>query len=167
MDVPPPRDGNPSDRTYHRRHEREAAREAGSIPRRLLVAVAFTVVAAYTFVRWKPFRIEVSGPSMRPALEPGEWALAAPAYTFRRGDVVVVEHPERAGFEMVKRVVAVPGERRPDGGVLDADEYWVEGDSPTTSTDSRSFGPVGRERLKARVRLVFWPLERRRLVRRA
>jgi type IV secretory pathway protease TraF len=77
---------------------------------------------------------------------------------------VVVEHPTRPGFEMVKRVVAVPGDPAPDGRVLGADEFWVEGDSPGESTDSRHFGPVRREHVKAAVRAVYWPIERRRLV---
>jgi signal peptidase I len=130
-----------------------------------VAAVAFTAVAAYAFVRWRPFRVEISGGSMRPALEPGEWALATPASSFRRGDVVVVEHPEREGFEMVKRVVAVPGDRAPNGGVLGEGYFWVQGDSADASTDSRSFGAVRREHLRARVRIVYWPLERRRVVR--
>jgi signal peptidase I len=167
MDVPPPRDGDPSDRTYHRgRDRRKVARSVQRSGRRsLVVAVAFTAVAAYTFVRWRPYRVEISGGSMRPALAPGEWALATQASRVRRGDVVVVEHPERESFEMVKRVIGVPGDRAPNGGVLGEGEFWVQGDSPNASTDSRSFGSVRQEHLKARVRLVYWPLERRRLIR--
>jgi hypothetical protein len=78
--------------------------------------------------------------------------------------VVVVEHPDRPGYEMVKRVVAVPGDLAPDGRVLDADAFWVEGDSPDASTDSRTFGPVPRSKLGGRVRLVYWPPDRRRFV---
>jgi hypothetical protein len=133
----------------------------------LLFGIAFTAITAYTFVRWRPFRVEISGDSMRPALEPGEWALAVPTSRFGRGDVVVVEHPSRDGFEMVKRVVAVPGDAAPGGGALSLNEFWIEGDSPDASTDSRAFGPVRSEHLKARVRLVYWPLERRRIVRRS
>lgn len=125
---------------------------------------AFTVAAAWVFLRWKPFRVEIRGPSMRPGLEPGDWALAVPSPRVRRGSVVVVEHPTRPGFEMVKRVVAIPGDLAPDGRVLDRDRFWVEGDAPEESTDSRHFGPVHREHVKAAVRLVYWPLERRRLV---
>lgn len=121
-------------------------------------------VAAYAFLRWKPFRVEVSGPSMRPQLEPGDWAVAFAVSRFRRGDVVVVEHPRRPGMEMVKRVVAVPGDVAPDGRVLDHDEFWVEGDSAEGSTDSRQFGPVRRGHLRAQVRLVYWPPERRSLL---
>jgi hypothetical protein len=78
--------------------------------------------------------------------------------------VVVVEHPERAGYEIVKRIVGVPGDEIA-GRVLDEDEYWVEGDFPKRSTDSRQFGPVSRDLLKAKAVLVYWPLERRRAVR--
>jgi signal peptidase I len=128
----------------------------------LFAAVAFAGAAAYAFLRWRPFRVEISGPSMQPRLRSGDWALAVPTSRFRRGHVVVVEHPGRAGFEMVKRVVAVPGDVTPDGRMLDADEFWVEGDAPGVSTDSRHFGPVRRDHLKARVRMVYWPFERRR-----
>ena len=99
---------------------------------------------------------------MLPRLSPGDWALAVAASRYRRGDVVVVEHPARPDLEMVKRIAGLPGDLAPGGRVLGPDEFWVEGDRPEASTDSRSFGPVRREHLKARVRLVYWPLERRR-----
>lgn len=100
---------------------------------------------------------------MAPTLIPGDWCLVVSPRGFRRGDVVVVEHPGRPGYEMVKRLVALAGdtvgERR-----LGPDEYWVEGDHPASSTDSRHFGPVTREELKAKVVLVYWPASRRRRV---
>ncbi len=126
----------------------------------LVVAVG----VAYSFLRWKPARVEISGPSMAPTLLPGDWALAVAPGRLRRGVVVVVEHPERPGFEMVKRVVRLPDELTPDGRILGEDEYWVEGDNPQESTDSRHFGPVDRDRVKATVRLVYWPPERRRVI---
>jgi type IV secretory pathway protease TraF len=96
---------------------------------------------------------------MRPTLEPGDWALAVRVRSVRRGHVVVVEHPERPGFELVKRVVHVAGDVAPDGRLL-TDEFWIEGDEPGGSTDSRRFGPVPIERVRARVRWVWWPPER-------
>ncbi len=101
---------------------------------------------------------------MSPVLEPGDWALAARPTRVRRDGVVVLEHPGRPGFEIVKRVVAVPGDVAPDGRVLGADEYWVQGDALDESTDSRAFGPVGRSSLRGAVRLVYGPPGRRRLV---
>ena len=102
---------------------------------------------------------------MSPALAAGDWALTVPARRLRIGDVVVVEHPRKHGFEMVKRIVARPGDLAPDGRSLGAGMWWVQGDNEAESTDSRHFGPVDRGRIVARVRLVYWPAERRRIVR--
>jgi nickel-type superoxide dismutase maturation protease len=128
----------------------------------VLAGIGFMVAAAYAILRWKPFRVEVRGSSMLPSLSPGDWALAVAATRYRRGDVVVVRDPGRPGLEMVKRLVGLPGDLGPGGEVLGPDEFWVEGDHPEASTDSRSFGPVRREHLMARVRLVYWPFQRRR-----
>ena len=98
---------------------------------------------------------------MAPTLAPDDWALVVVPKRFALGDVVVVEHPGRPGFEMVKRIAAVPGARVGDR-TLAEDEFWVEGDMGAASTDSRQFGPVSGEALKAKVLLVYWPRERRR-----
>ena len=101
---------------------------------------------------------------MAPELLAGDWGLAVTPGRVRRGDVVVVEHPTRPGFEMVKRVIAVPDDLAPDGRILEVGEWWVEGDNPAESTDSRHFGPVALDAIKARLRLIYWPPSRRRLV---
>lgn len=101
---------------------------------------------------------------MGSTLLPSDWALAVAPRKLRRGHVVVIEHPERPGLEMVKRLVALPGDVLPDGRCLAADEWWVEGDDPQSSTDSRQFGPVRHEAILAKVRLIYWPPERRRLL---
>jgi signal peptidase I len=129
----------------------------------MLAAAPITIVA-WAFLRRRPFRVEVRGDSMRPALEPGDWAIAVVTPRVRRGTVIVVEHPDRPGYDIVKRAVALPGDLAPDGRVLDADAFWVEGDAADASTDSRSFGPVPRSSVRGRVRLVYWPPHRRRLV---
>ena len=91
---------------------------------------------------------------MSPALEPGEWAIAVRSRSPREGDVIVVEHPERPGFELVKRVVSVT-----EGGL------WVEGDAAAASTDSRSFGAAPSGSIRGRVVAVYHPWRRARLVR--
>ena len=99
---------------------------------------------------------------MRPTLEPGDWALAlgtARRRPPRVGDIVVLEHPDRPGFELVKRVTMV---RNPS--TSDVSELWVEGDDPASSTDSRHFGPVDGTRVRGRLVLVWWPPSRRRLL---
>jgi signal peptidase I len=122
------------------------------------------LAAAYGFRRWRPFRIEVEGTSMRPTLEPGDWAIAVRARRLRRGDVVIVEHPDRVGFELVKRVTHLPGDVAPDGlGLVDL--VWVEGDDPEGSSDSRTFGPLLPGLVRGRVLLVWWPPGRIRALR--
>jgi type IV secretory pathway protease TraF len=97
---------------------------------------------------------------MEPSLHEGEWAVAV-RRRVRVGDVVVVEHPERRGFELVKRVAGAPGDAV-RGRRLAAGEWWVEGDRAEASTDSRAFGPVGRSSIRGSVVLVYAPWSTRR-----
>jgi nickel-type superoxide dismutase maturation protease len=113
-------------------------------------------VAMLAWWRWRPFRVEVEGESMMPALNPGDWLVAIRAREIRPGWLVVVEHPERPGYEMVKRVTAIPGERVGDR-TLRPDEYWVVGDNAEGSTDSRAFGPISSGAIKGLVVLRYWP----------
>jgi inner membrane protease subunit 1 len=158
MDMEPPPANGSTPETYHRGHKRTEA----------LAAVGVAVAVAYSFLRWKPFRVEVAGLSMAPTLLPGDWALAVRHSRLRRraarGAVVVVEHPGRPGFEMVKRITGVPGDLAPNGAILGPDEWWVQGDEPAESTDSRHFGPIRTEHVKAVVRMIYWPPPRRRLM---
>jgi signal peptidase I len=155
---PPPSDGSnePTPETYHRGRKRKPLAGLGA---GLVVATG----VAWACVRYRPSRVEIEGASMLPTLFPGDWALAVTPRTFGRGDVVVVEHPGRPGYEMVKRVVGMPGDRI-DDRTLATDEWWVEGDHEASSTDSRHFGPVVTDELRARVVLIYWPRERRRRV---
>lgn len=118
---------------------------------------------AWACLRWKPSRVLIEGGSMAPTLAPGDWALTIPVRRPKVGDVVVVEHPARPGYEMVKRVTAGPGDRVGDR-TLDPDGWWVEGDFAAASTDSRQFGPVRMDGVKGKVVLIYWPKERRRRV---
>ncbi|MEX1045898.1 MAG: S26 family signal peptidase [Actinomycetota bacterium] len=123
-----------------------------------LALLGVVAAAAWLVAKLRPFRVEVEGRSMGPALEPGDWAVALRYQDPRAGEVVVVEHPHRPGYEMVKRLTAGPG-GKVDGRVLDADEWWIEGDAGA-STDSRGFGPVSRTAIRGRVKAVYWPFER-------
>jgi type IV secretory pathway protease TraF len=58
----------------------------------------------------------------------------------------------------------LPGDRIQDR-TLGADDLWVEGDLAAASTDSRSFGPVRTDHVKAKLVLIYWPKARRGLVR--
>ena len=139
-------------------------------------------------------RVIVRGWSMYPTLAPAERVLFDRlAYRLgppRRGDVVLASHPARPRLSMVKRVAALPGDAvaidgdrcwvngvpfgeesvpetasaPPSSRTLGNDEYLLLGDAPDLSTDARQLGPVGREEIQARAWLVYWPLQRVRLV---
>jgi len=68
---------------------------------------------------------------MEPTLRAGDWILAWRGGPVQVGDVVVLEHPDRPGMLVVKRVARI-----------DPEGYWVVGDAPGASTDSRHFGAV-------------------------
>ena len=125
-----------------------------------IALLAAGAAAAWAALRWRPFRVEVAGSSMAPALHPGDWALAVRGGPIRKGDVVVVRHPDRPGREMVKRVTGTPGEEVHPGRTLGRDEWFVVGDNAEASTDSRTLGPVPRSAIVGRVRFVYWPPDR-------
>ncbi|MEU9110920.1 nickel-type superoxide dismutase maturation protease [Streptomyces sp. NPDC048483] len=89
---------------------------------------------------------EVYNPSMVPTLRPGDQLVVHYGASVRPGDVVVLRHPFRQDLLIVKRAV----ERR-DGG------WWVQGDNPYVTNDSREFGVVPDELVIARARLRVRP----------
>lgn len=146
-----------------------------------VVAAVLLGLLAGGALPYRPARVE--GDSMLPTLAPGDRVLVeggAPA----RGDVVTAVPPGSDG-EVVKRVVAVAGDRvaLEDGvlvvnGVAVPEPYadrhgtdgeyagpltvppgsaYLLGDRRGTSVDSRAFGPVPVGDLLGRVVLRVWP----------
>jgi len=96
---------------------------------------------------------------MAPALQDGEWLVAVRGRGIQPGVLVVVEHPDRPGFDLVKRVTGVPGDAM-GALLLGPDEFWLTGDREEGSTDSRWFGPVGASAIRGVVVLRYRPLRR-------
>ncbi|HLE82128.1 MAG TPA: signal peptidase I [Dehalococcoidia bacterium] len=139
-------------------------------------------------------RVLVQGWSMHPTLAPDERVLFDRlAYRFgepQKGDVVLVAHPRTPKLRVIKRIAALPGdsvrlaaqgcwvngrlyaEASPQQETaiaertweLGPEEYFLLGDDPGHSTDSRHFGLVHRKALLGRAWLVYWPVKRMRWV---
>ena len=93
----------------------------------------------------------VSGDSMSPTLKHGDWLLAVSACRLRPrvGRIVVFREPRTGGRLAIKRIVA-----RERGG------WFVLGDQPARSTDSRAFGAIPDEAIEAVVLCRYGPLRR-------
>ena len=104
-------------------------------------------------------RYEIAEDSMEPTLSDGDWVIGLKRPRgIRRGDVIVLEHPRREGFDLVKRVAAAP-RGRIHGRTMSSDEVWVESDNPVEgSVDSRILGPIPLNRVRARVLVRYKPL---------
>jgi hypothetical protein len=70
---------------------------------------------------------------MEPTLVDGQGILAIPTGAARVGELRCVEHPQRAGFWLVKRVSEVHAD-----GTMSV----LSDNRGATTADSRSFGPV-------------------------
>ena len=132
----------------------------------------------------------VYGQSMEPNLHTEQRLVVEKlSYRFhgpRRGDIVVLRLPEHSAELLIKRVIALPGEKVEihDGQVYIDDKPLLEpylkqatlgnyparvvpplhvfvlGDNRNASNDSRVFGPVPRENIIGRAWFSYWPLDR-------
>lgn len=136
-----------------------------------LIALALGIVIAT--VRRRITLVTVVGESMRPTLAAGDRVLVRRARLgqVRRGEVVVVEEPGQGGTWasppprgpasqhrwMIKRVVALPGDDRPEASLSAAarqqgprvpdGKFVLLGDNPARSYDSRQLGYFPDDRL--------------------
>jgi signal peptidase I len=127
-----------------------------------ILALAWDAGSLARRARRGPWRVEVAGESMVPALHPGDWLLVdpTPARWPRRGTLVVVREPW-SDLVVVTRVAGRPGDSvvRADGPprALGTTEAWLTSDARGASIDSRRYGPVDAERLLGRVAWRYGP----------
>ncbi len=148
---------------------------------------AFALAVGFAWLRGKVRRYEIAEHSMAPTLLPGDYVVAvAIRRPVVRGDVVILDHPDRPGFELVKRVIGLPGELvtvangqvHIDGAVLPepwadgptlpggewrlgSDEIFLLGDHRAASAgDSRELGAVPAQSAAWSVEFRYWPVGR-------
>ncbi len=155
----------------------------------VIVAAAFAIAMLVQAFVVKPFTIHQV--SMQPTLLDGDRILLnRMSYHFREpesGDVVVFHSPRVKGEDLVKRVVAVAGDRvaisdgtlfvngepREEPYLLEQDfagemaetviplgTVFVMGDNRNNSGDSRLFGPVDDDSIIGCAFCVYWPIGR-------
>ena len=154
-------------------------------------AAAISVAALIQFFVLEPLRVD--GQSMSQTLLNNEFILVSKADYWnmdpQRLDVVICRYPDREDT-YVKRVVGIPGDTVEvqkevvlvNGTVLTEDyitypadylfgpltlqenEYFVLGDNRIHSTDSHVIGPIRRDAILGRVRLVIYPLDKVRSI---
>ena len=107
--------------------------------------------------------VRVKGNSMSPEFPDGSWILARPLGKRRnlaKDDVVLVREPG-SGLLAIKRVAGVPGQELQHGEhfwALRSNEYIVLGDNLSCSRDSRKYGPLKVDVIKALVvKRLRWP----------
>jgi signal peptidase I len=152
-----------------------------------IVAAAFVIAMLVQAFLVKPFTIHQV--SMEPTLDEGDRILInRMSYHFRdpkNGDVIVFHSPITEGEDLVKRVIAVGGDRVviTDGklyvnGILQIEPYLLEqewgmenvdlkipegqlfvmGDNRNNSGDSRFFGPISEDLVLGCAFCVYWPI---------
>lgn len=124
---------------------------------------------------------------MEPTLHDGQRLLVS-KFSYRlqsplRGDIIVFRSPVSRGDDLIKRVIATPGERvevvnglvyvngkaleesyisRRDLSNLEPQrvpdgKVFVLGDNRPNSEDSRFFGVIAQDKIKGKAVVVWWP----------
>mmetsp|Transcript_13582 Transcript_13582/g.15228 ORF Transcript_13582/g.15228 Transcript_13582/m.15228 type:complete len:117 (+) Transcript_13582:158-508(+) len=86
-------------------------------------------------------------------------------HRLNRDDIIVASNPFKPGYQIVKRVLYLPGEtavsksRQGDNISVEIPEnhVWVEGDNKNNSRDSREFGPISMNLVQGVVTHRLWP----------
>lgn len=151
----------------------------------LFTLLIYILVRTFLFENYR-----VVGRSMEPTLEDGQYLVVNKMvyrlHEPQRGDIVVFHDPRNGDRKLIKRVIGLPGEileikngrvyineqrlnesyipnlgssSRPPGPIPD-DCYFVMGDNRNNSSDSRSWGPLPREKIVGKAWLTYWPPSR-------
>lgn len=170
-------------------------RSSKSVVREVIETVVIALILALFLRAFVVESFVVDGTSMQPTLRNRERLLVVKfLYRFGRpqiGDIVVFRYPLNPGRVFVKRVIARGGETVEirQGQVFVNDKPLVEpylatvrsssypftrvppgnlfvlGDNRNNSEDSRFFGLVPLGNVKGRALVVYWPIDRVRVVR--
>src|SRR4030066_130564 len=137
---------------------------------------------------------KVYGSSMLPTIEEGDYIMVSKAtYLFnepQRGDIIVLRSPQNPNSDLIKRIIAVPGDtvEIKDDAVfvngaalvepytlepphylvfpedIPSGQYFVLGDNRNNSSDSHRGWTVPRRNIVGKAWVTYWPPYRWRLI---
>jgi signal peptidase I len=137
---------------------------------------------------------KVYGSSMLPTIEEGEYIMVSKAAYFfgepQRGDIIVFDSPQDPKSDLIKRIIAVPGdtvEIRDDKVIINGiplvepyilepphylmmpeeippGHYFVLGDNRNNSSDSHRGWTAPRQNIVGKAWITYWPPYRWRLI---
>ena len=140
--------------------------------RAMLRAILFGLPAGIAFVDIFGHIARVDGVSMQPCLNPDPSATSDfvflsrwrwKKFNYSRGDVVSLCSPKDPTYIIIKRIIALEGDkvetlRYSDSTVtVPQGHCWVEGDHTGHSFDSNYFGPVAVGLIQAKATRIVWP----------
>jgi len=148
----------------------------------ILVGLAFFALFQVTVGSFK-----VYGSSMLPGIEQGDYILVSKATYFlgepRRGDIIVLHSPQDTNTDLIKRIIALPGDtvEIKDNTVfvndtalvepytlepphylllpeeIPAGNYFVLGDNRNNSSDSHRGWTLPRKNIIGKAWITYWP----------
>jgi signal peptidase I len=151
----------------------------------LFTLLIYILIRTFLFENYR-----VVGRSMEATLEDGQYLvvykLGYRLHDPQRGDIIVFHDPRNGERKLIKRVIGLPGEtleikegyvfingqeidepyiqapgrssRAPT--LIPENDYFVMGDNRTNSSDSRSWGPLPKEKIVGKAWLTYWPPSR-------
>lgn len=144
-------------------------------------------LAVFTLFQATLGSFKVYGSSMLPTIEEGDYIMVSKATYFfhepQRGDIIVLRSPQNPDSDLIKRIIAVPGDtiEIKDNTVFINDtplvepytlepphylvfpeeipsgQYFVLGDNRNNSSDSHRGWTVPRENIVGKTWITYWP----------
>ena len=169
--------------------EDEPSQERVSAKDILLEILETVILAMFLFfaINAVSARVRVDGFSMQPTLQDGEYVLVNRLAYLKelpiRGDIIVFVSPQAPQLDLIKRVIALPGDnvKIQDGNVwvndqlleepyiaaqpaynnewlVPAGHIFVLGDNRNDSSDSHAWGYLPIDNVIGKAILIYWPL---------
>ncbi len=149
--------------------------------------VLIATIAILASVQATTGRFRVYGFSMLPTIQDGDYIIVnKAAYLFsppQRGDIIALESPQKNEPDLIKRIIALPGDTiEISGGIvfvnhtplvepyvfekpqyalppqkIPPDNYFLLGDNRNNSTDSHTGWTLPRQKIIGKAWVAYWP----------